>query len=109
MNGKKVFGYPGQLIDIQWDERLCIHIAECGQSEGELFVGGRDPGCLPDSATPAKRPRTVHCILSRYPAVNRRRFVVLVVLALIHHGFLPIHTLFAQRRKFGLLFGCQHL
>jgi CDGSH-type Zn-finger protein/uncharacterized Fe-S cluster protein YjdI len=53
MNEKKVFKYPGQLIDIQWDGRLCIHIAECGQSEGELFVGGRDPWCLPDSATPA--------------------------------------------------------
>jgi CDGSH-type Zn-finger protein/uncharacterized Fe-S cluster protein YjdI len=33
---------------VQWDGRLCIHIGECGRSEGELFVGGRKPWCQPD-------------------------------------------------------------
>lgn len=40
--------FPGEHIDVEWDGRLCIHIAECGQSEGELFVGGRQPWCDPD-------------------------------------------------------------
>lgn len=51
MSEKKVFDFAGEAIDVHWDERLCIHIAECGQSEGELFVGGRDPWCLPDKTT----------------------------------------------------------
>jgi CDGSH-type Zn-finger protein/uncharacterized Fe-S cluster protein YjdI len=50
MADKKVFDFPGEEIDVQWDGRLCIHIGECGQSEGELFVGGREPWCLPDKA-----------------------------------------------------------
>jgi CDGSH-type Zn-finger protein/uncharacterized Fe-S cluster protein YjdI len=54
MSEKKVFNFPGKEVDIQWDERLCIHIAECGQSEGELFVSGRDPWCVPDSTTLAE-------------------------------------------------------
>lgn len=40
--------YPGSEIDVQWDGRLCIHIAECGIAKGELFIGGRDPWCIPD-------------------------------------------------------------
>ena len=51
MSDKKIFDFPGKEIDVQWDGRLCIHIAECGQSVGELFVGGRNPWCVPDSAT----------------------------------------------------------
>lgn len=38
MSGKKIFEYPGEQIDVHWDGRLCIHIAECGHAEGELFV-----------------------------------------------------------------------
>ncbi|MFW2374668.1 MAG: CDGSH iron-sulfur domain-containing protein [Gammaproteobacteria bacterium] len=40
--------YPGKLIDVEWDERLCIHMGECGYAKGELFVAGRDPWCEPD-------------------------------------------------------------
>jgi CDGSH-type Zn-finger protein/uncharacterized Fe-S cluster protein YjdI len=40
--------YAGKDVDVEWDGRLCIHIAECGCSEGELFVGGREPWCKPD-------------------------------------------------------------
>jgi len=40
--------YPGEKISVEWDSRLCIHIGECGYSEGDLFVGGRDPWCKPD-------------------------------------------------------------
>lgn len=40
--------YPGKLIDVEWDERLCIHMGECGYAKGELFVAGRDPWCDPD-------------------------------------------------------------
>ncbi len=40
--------YPGENINVEWDGRLCIHIGECSFSEGDLFVGGRDPWCKPD-------------------------------------------------------------
>lgn len=42
--------YDGEKINVEWDGRLCIHIGECGYSEGELFVGGRDPWCKLDLA-----------------------------------------------------------
>jgi CDGSH-type Zn-finger protein/uncharacterized Fe-S cluster protein YjdI len=48
MGAEKITKYPGKNIDVQWDGRLCIHIGECGYSQGELFVGGRDPWCQPD-------------------------------------------------------------
>lgn len=48
MSEKDVFEYPGEEIDVHWDERLCIHIGECGRSDDELFVGGRKPWCQPD-------------------------------------------------------------
>jgi len=43
--------FPGSKVDVEWDERLCIHIGECGQAKGDLFVGGRQPWCQPDLAT----------------------------------------------------------
>jgi CDGSH-type Zn-finger protein/uncharacterized Fe-S cluster protein YjdI len=48
MKKEKTKTYHGKTIDVQWDSRLCIHIGECGNAEGELFVGGRDPWCQPD-------------------------------------------------------------
>ena len=54
MSDPKVFDYPGKAIDVQWDGRLCIHIGECGNSQGELFVGGREPWCIPDLTTRAE-------------------------------------------------------
>jgi CDGSH-type Zn-finger protein/uncharacterized Fe-S cluster protein YjdI len=54
MSEKKVYDFPGETIDVHWDGRLCIHIGECGQSEGELFVSGRDPWCLPDKTSAAE-------------------------------------------------------
>jgi len=42
------FQYPGDKIDVEWDARLCIHIGECGRSEGELFQAGRKPWCDPN-------------------------------------------------------------
>lgn len=52
MSETKVFNYPGKAIDVQWDGRLCIHIGECGNAKGDLFVGGREPWCVPDLSTP---------------------------------------------------------
>ena len=52
MNKKQVFLYSGKQVDVEWDERLCIHIGECGYSKGELFIGGRDPWCQPDLSLP---------------------------------------------------------
>jgi len=51
MSKKKVFKFPGKEIDVSWDQRLCIHIGECVQAKGELFVVGRDPWCQPDLAS----------------------------------------------------------
>lgn len=48
---KKTF--VGRDVDVTWDTRLCIHVAECGRAGGGLFVGGRKPWCQPDLATPA--------------------------------------------------------
>ena len=48
MAEKNVFEYPGHEVDVHWDERLCIHIGECGRADDELFVGGRKPWCQPD-------------------------------------------------------------
>jgi len=54
MRKKSLFTYPGDQIDVTWDSRLCIHIAECGRAEGELFVTGRKPWCVPDASSPEK-------------------------------------------------------
>ena len=48
MSDKNKFVFEGKDVDVEWDGRLCIHISECGQSNGELFVGGRKPWCTPD-------------------------------------------------------------
>jgi CDGSH-type Zn-finger protein/uncharacterized Fe-S cluster protein YjdI len=64
MSEKEVVDYPGQEIDVQWDGRLCIHIGECGNAQGDLFVGGRDPWCIPDTSTKAE----VREIVERCPS-----------------------------------------
>lgn len=48
MSDKEKYQFPGKDVAVEWDGRLCIHIAECGQAKGELFVGGRQPWCQPD-------------------------------------------------------------
>lgn len=52
MTGRKTF--EGNDLDITWDGRLCIHVGECGRAEGDLFVGGRQPWCDPNSVTAAE-------------------------------------------------------
>ena len=51
MSEDKIVEYPGQEIDVRWDGRLCIHVAECGKAEGDLFVGDRQPWCMPDKVS----------------------------------------------------------
>ena len=51
MSKQKIYDFKGTEIDVHWDQRLCIHIAECGQSEGDLFDGERQPWCVPDQST----------------------------------------------------------
>ena len=46
--------FAGKDIEVTWDTRLCIHIAECGKAGGGLFVGGRKPWCQPDLASAAE-------------------------------------------------------
>lgn len=48
MSEEKVHLYTGGAADVAWDERLCIHVGECGRASDELFVGGREPWCEPD-------------------------------------------------------------
>jgi len=64
MSDEQVFEFPGDEIDVQWDGRLCIHIGECGSAAGELFVGGREPWCIPDTCTKAE----VREIIERCPS-----------------------------------------
>jgi CDGSH-type Zn-finger protein/uncharacterized Fe-S cluster protein YjdI len=48
MSNPPIHRYPGRDSDVMWDQRLCIHVGECGRAKGDLFVGGRDPWCQPD-------------------------------------------------------------
>lgn len=52
MKKQQIFTYPGTEIDVEWDQRLCIHIGECGYSQGDLFIAGRNPWCQPDLSSP---------------------------------------------------------
>ena len=51
MSNRLKFDYPGEQADVHWDGRLCIHVGECGHANGELFVDGRQPWCVPDVTT----------------------------------------------------------
>lgn len=51
MGKQKIHKFPGNAADVHWDERLCIHIAECGRAANDLFVGGRKPWCEPDAVS----------------------------------------------------------
>ena len=64
MSDQEIVDFSGNEIDVRWDGRLCIHIGECGQAEGDLFVGGRKPWCMPDAATTAE----VREIVERCPS-----------------------------------------
>ena len=55
--------YKGANADVQWDGRLCIHIGECGRAKNELFVGGRDPWCQPDSVSSDEVAEVVNRVL----------------------------------------------
>lgn len=48
MSKQRRLDFAGQGIDVHFDRRLCIHVGECGCSEGDLFVGDRQPWCVPD-------------------------------------------------------------
>lgn len=50
MSKKPIHFFSGDKMDVSWDERLCIHIAECGQAKDDIFIAGRDPWCIPDLA-----------------------------------------------------------
>ena len=32
MSSAPIFRYPGKDADVTWDQRLCIHIGECGRA-----------------------------------------------------------------------------
>lgn len=64
MGDKKVHKFAGRNIDVSWDARLCIHIAECGQAKGDLFVTGREPWCVPDCVSEAE----VRDVVERCPS-----------------------------------------
>lgn len=54
MSKSKCKTFSGEQLSVTWDARLCIHVGECGGSDDELFVAGRDPWCVPDKVD-AKR------------------------------------------------------
>ena len=47
-NEADVYTYDGEDAEVSWNEKLCIHVQECGRSRDELFIGGRNPWCQPD-------------------------------------------------------------
>jgi CDGSH-type Zn-finger protein/uncharacterized Fe-S cluster protein YjdI len=51
MSDKPIHDYPGDEIDVHWDERLCIHVGECGSAANSLFVADRQPWCVPDEVS----------------------------------------------------------
>lgn len=51
MSKARVVTYAGRTATVTWDQDLCIHAAECGRANGELFRTGRDPWCDPDEAS----------------------------------------------------------
>ncbi len=53
MGKEAISRYEGQELTIIYERALCMHAAECGRSEGELFDASKDPWCTPD-ATPLK-------------------------------------------------------
>ncbi|MBK1718233.1 CDGSH iron-sulfur domain-containing protein [Thiocystis violacea] len=54
MTDEPITRFEGKEIDVSWDARLCIHVGECGKAEGDLFVGGRKPWCVPDLVSKAE-------------------------------------------------------
>jgi len=54
MSETKIHAFQGNEIDVHWDQRLCIHIGECGQADNSLFEGGREPWCVPDELSKAE-------------------------------------------------------
>ncbi|NEX16306.1 MAG: hypothetical protein C1943_06670 [Halochromatium sp.] len=54
MSDTKIQTFQGQDIDVHWDQRLCIHIGECGQADNSLFEAGREPWCVPDELSKAE-------------------------------------------------------
>jgi CDGSH-type Zn-finger protein/uncharacterized Fe-S cluster protein YjdI len=54
MSEKPIHDFPGSEIDVHWDERLCIHIGECGQAANSLFEAERKPWCVPDEVSRAE-------------------------------------------------------
>ncbi len=40
--------YKGKALDVTWDQRLCLHVGECGRADNQLFKQGREPWCVPD-------------------------------------------------------------
>jgi CDGSH-type Zn-finger protein/uncharacterized Fe-S cluster protein YjdI len=38
MTASPIYRYPGKDADVTWDERLCIHIGECGRAKGVAEV-----------------------------------------------------------------------
>ncbi len=49
MSEKKfIHAYEGDEVKVMWDQRLCIHVGECGRADNDLFTSGRDPWCAPD-------------------------------------------------------------
>ena len=64
MSDEEKYTFPGEKVDVVWDGRLCIHIAECGQAKGDLFVGGRKPWCQPDLVDPDE----VKAVVERCPS-----------------------------------------
>ncbi|EIC22353.1 CDGSH iron-sulfur domain-containing protein [Thiorhodovibrio frisius] len=64
MADDQISDFPGNDIEVHFDQSLCIGIGECGRATGDLFQQGRTPWCMPDASTPAE----VREIVERCPS-----------------------------------------
>lgn len=60
MSDSPIHEYTGKVVDVTWDERLCIHEAECIRRAPGAFDVDRRPWILPDEDDPQAVIDAVH-------------------------------------------------
>ena len=45
-DGRKIFEFGGENVDVSWDGRLCIHVGECTRAKGDTIGTFQRPRLL---------------------------------------------------------------
>lgn len=72
MGDSPIHEYTGGDVDVTWDERLCIHAAECIRRAPAAFDTGRRPWILPDEESADTVMQAVHACPSGALAATRK-------------------------------------